>query len=172
MTFASLFTDAEEETRCKRLFAEALLRMPGKALNAAREVFGANMGRALFAAQFWLTDEQVLEHQTRLLDEAGGERAFLPSKEVCARSIWEKAHDARTSVEEYTRLMELYAKLMSYLERPAPAAPGGGTVVLARNVLMVPIAATEQQWESGAMAQQAALATLGDSVTDAVIVDG
>lgn len=172
MTLPSLFADAAEETRYKTLFAEALLRSPDKPLKAGQDVFGANMGRALYAAQCWVSDPELLAIQTALLEEAGGERAFLPSKEVVARSLWEKAHDNRTSVEEYTRLMELYCKLMSFLERPAAAAPGGGTTINARNVLVVPIAASEDAWEAGAMAQQQALARLGDdTVVDAVVVD-
>lgn len=161
MSDLALFADAAEVQAFKVKFAAALLREPENAFKAGVEVFGADTGRALYAATKWLNDAEVLAERTKLL-QTHGARAFLPSKEDYAREVWKQATNERVPVEDRTRLLALYGDVMGFKE--AAQKNAGGITINNNKVMLVKDFGNDSDWEARAAAQQHAL-------TNASIVD-
>lgn len=156
-----LFPDNDETRAFKTRFAGELLRNPDQAFGAAQMVFGADTGRALFAAQNWINDDFVTSERARLLRDKGA-RAFLPNKEDYAREIWRMATDARTPIEEKRKFLDLYGDVMGHKERPQQ---GGINLNVTQNrVMIVKEHGSADEWEAAAKAQQFRLAN--GAVTD------
>jgi hypothetical protein len=165
MSEITLFKDEAEARELKLRFAEALLREPDNAFKAGIDVFGADTGRALFAATKWITDDVVIAERSRLL-LAKGARSFLPSKEEYAREVWRQATNERAPIEDRTRLLTLYGDVMGFKE--AAQKNAGGIIVNNNKVMFVRDFGDDKTWEAKAAAQQHALTN--QSVTDVIPV--
>lgn len=163
MTELSIFPDEAEERAYKAQFAAALLREPHNPFKAAQEVFGTDTGRALYAASKWLTDPEVLAARAGLL-KTNGARAFLPTKEDCARELWAMATNERNPIEERTRVMSLYCDVMGYKETAQKNS--GGITITNNKVMIVKDHGSDADWEARAAAQQHTL--MNASIVDVI----
>ncbi len=146
-----MFADDAATKALKTKFAIALLRQPDDAFKAGVDVFGADTGRALYAAQNWINDAFIDAEKIRLLKEKGA-RAFLPSKEEYAREVWKLANEARTPIEDKRHLMALFGDIMGYKTQ---AEKAGVNVNITQNkVMIVKDHGSDAEWERKAAAQQ------------------
>jgi len=145
----------------KKAFAKALLFSPDDAYKAAKQVVLDNPGRALWIAQFWLSDPVVLQEQQDLI-KLHGELYFLPNKAQTARKAWLEVEKAKTSAERQGAL-KLYASIMGHIDDNRSS--GGNTInnnvnnnFVGDNKVMVVVShGTKEQWEEKAINSQAAL---------------
>lgn len=145
------------ELEQKHAFAEAWLRHPKDPFAAARDVFGADTGRALIVAQTWTLDVEVLAHQQRLIDEHGA-RSFLPTKEEFARRVLDATdalNDSVLAFEDKLKGYKLFAEIMGYIEKPGPTINNNPTTI--NRVMVVKDHGSNDDWERRARNQQAAL---------------
>lgn len=152
MMFPALTEDKVKELKAK--FAAALLRNPEQAFMAGQEVFGADTGKALYVAQNWINDDDVLAAKTLLL-KSHGARAFLPTKEEYAREVWKTATDPKTPSDDKKYLLSLYGDIMGY--KQMAEKPGVNVNVMQQSVMVVKDHGSDDDWERAAQAQQAAL---------------
>lgn len=128
------------------LFAEALLRNPNNAFEAAKTIFIEN-SHALYACQRWPDDPYVRKKQREFIKE-GGEAKYLPSKSKVARQIHnvsEKVNDAELEL----KALKLYCDVRGFIEKP-------GTVINNQisSVMLVKDHGTDDDWEKKAVQQQ------------------
>jgi len=147
----AIMYDASTTPLMKKLFAAAWLRQPENPYSAAREV-EARPGFAVWIAQTWVDDEDVLGECTRLR-AALGPIAAVPSKEQFAFEVYSKpCKDDATKL----RYLEFFAKLMGYIDE----GKGSGVNVNILNqqkVLAVPMGSTDAEWEHIAQEHQKTL---------------
>ncbi len=157
------FTASDDVPALKLRFARALLKYPDEAFRAGQEVFGADTGKALYAAQVWINDETVLNEKDEQHSEKG-ELAFLPSKADYARQVWRMANNERTANEDRVKLLSLYGDVMGFKERPNTSSVNVN--VTQNRVMIVKDHGTDDDWEKRAELQQQRLADLNSDVVD------
>jgi len=141
-------------TALKKLFAAALLRNPDNAWNAAREV-EEHPGRANFIATRWIDDETVLAEKGRLLSVMGP-IAKVPTKEEFAAELYRSAGECKSASDKLSYL-KFFSDVMGFVER----GTGNGVTVNLLNqqkTMIVPVAASDEEWEIAAVAHQKRLA--------------
>lgn len=134
----------------KDAFANALLRTadPWK---AACIVFGNDTARALECSQSWPSDLYVLSRQAELLDTMG-EDAFLPTKAMTLRRIWETA-ESSTDRKDKIAAFKLYAEVRGYIEKPGDKININNHITSNR-VMIVKDHGSNEDWENTAANQQ------------------
>lgn len=142
------------EQELKSAFAAELLKTPNDPFKAALAVFGADTGRALRAAHEWPNDADVLAEKARLSGELG-EMAFLPGKAELARSIWERAHNERTTTDDYAKLAKLYAEVRGFIDKPTTNI--NNNVITANKVMVVKDHGDNDTWAKRLREQQKGL---------------
>jgi len=103
----------------KRKFAAAILKNP-KPLEAAISVFGGGpsmLGKALFAANNWPEDFEVLALKQELLADEGNTE-LLPSKAKAARRVWEWTEAGQAPSKERLEAMRLYCEMQNFIDKP------------------------------------------------------
>src|SRR6478736_601818 len=132
----------------KKLFAAAWLRNVDNPFAAAREV-EVDHGKALFIAQYWVDDEDVLKERERLLSHYGP-ISKVPDKETFALEVYQTGKEARTGSEKLAA-WKFFADLMDYTPR---GGSGSGVNVNIQNnnmvgmkVMPVPVSASDDEWE-------------------------
>lgn len=139
----------------KRQFAAELIRNDGQPFKAAFAVAGEDSGYALQIARVWAADPFVVAEQERLLNSKEAS-SFLPSKQQQARDIYALATDISKEPEDRLKAHKLYAEIMGYIEKPLA---GAGINVLNQGVMIVPMAASDMDWQQKAERQQRLLTT-------------
>lgn len=139
----------EQQHELKRRFAESMLREP----NAMKAVRSLNLepSSAVLIVQAWPNDPVVLELQKELLEEHGAKH-FLPTREEIAREIHAKAQ-ITNKPDDFVKLMKLYGEYMGYIEKPGVTVNNQTQQIV--NVMRVPMAESEKDWEQRAIEQQA-----------------
>ena len=139
------------EQELKKKFAYELLRNPSNPFAAANELAVSMEQRAHIVAK-WTLDPIVQGYKDELLDEHGP-RHFLPSREEAARLVWDRAQSSKP--DDFVKLMKLYGDYMGFIEKPGVTV--NNTTNVQHNVMHVPMAASEDEWEARAIAQQESL---------------
>lgn len=153
----------------KELFVEHWLKYPLEPYKAAEKVFGngdfiRNLKLVTPGPDSWLSDPEVLEIKQQMLDKRGA-RAFLPTKEESARSLWDAAQVAlgKGQMPSYEKIMRQYNDVMSYIEKPA-AVQVTNNVKPVQRVMVVKEAASDEDWERKLAANQTALTNRNVSI--------
>lgn len=144
-------TRMETELELKKQFAYELLRNPNNPFAAANEMAVPQEVRTHMVSN-WVFDPVVQKFKDELLDEHGP-RHFLPTREDAARLIWERAQNCKP--EDFGKLMKLYGDYMGFIEKPGVTV--NNTTNVQHNIMHVPMAAGEDEWERRAVTQQANL---------------
>lgn len=150
-------TEENKESQEKATYAGLLLkeRDPFK---AALALFPNNTNRALWVANHWPNDPEVIEAKAALVQE-GGNMSFLPDKAELARDIWERMQgtttaDGRTippTPDDYAKLAKLYADVRGFIEKPQN---NQNVTVVVPKAIEVPTHGSNEDWEQAAAKQQ------------------
>jgi hypothetical protein len=145
------------ELEYKKRFAAELLKVgntdSASIFKAALVVFGKETGQALRIANEWVYDPEVLAEQERLKEEKGV-MSFLPTKSDLAKAVWDKAREEYVATEDFTKLMRLYAEIMSFIEKPGLNVTNN---VISNRVMIVKDHGSDSDWEAKLAQQQKAL---------------
>lgn len=144
----------------KQRFAAEWLASPNDPFKAACNVYGADTGKALYAATHWINDPDVLAEKQRLIDE-DGEDAFLPNKAELCRKVWDMAQ-GEIEARDKLAALRLYGELRNYIEKPNSAVTVN-TNVTTNKVMVVREKATVDEWERGLIEQQRRLVNVNES---------
>lgn len=136
----------------KKDFAANLLRHPDDAFKAAFATTD-DTALALQIARNWLHDPVVKAEQDRLLNSTDSKQ-FLPTKEAQAFDIYRIATCEQVETEDRLKAHRLYAEIMGFIEKPLP---GNQTNILNQGVMIVREAASDDEWQEKAEAQQRTL---------------
>lgn len=154
--------EAEE----KAAFAVLLLKTPNEPFKAAIALFPDNTPRALWVANHWVADPEVLA-AIEAIKADKGEMAFLPTKAELAKDIWDRMQGKRPdgsivppSPDDYAKLAKLYADIRNFIEKPAT---GPAVTVVIPRAIEVPTHGTDDQWELAAEKQQTELLNVSRS---------
>lgn len=146
----------DDEQRLKVAFAAALLKHP-KDLEgrfAAALTVTADTGRALFMANKWVDDADVLAEQERLVNSADeGELDFIGTKAEFAREVLDAARNAWDGDIKH-KFYKLYAEARGFIVK------GDNNVNVQVNnnrVMIVRDMGSDDDWERKAQTQQRAL---------------
>lgn len=155
-----------DESKEKAAYASLLLkeRDPFK---AALSLFPNNTNRALWVANHWPNDPEVIEAKTALMQE-GGDMGFLPDKAELARDIWNRMQGAVTAdgrtipptADDYAKLAKLYADVRGFIEKPQN---NQNVTVVVPKAIEVPTHGTNDEWELAAAKQQQELLNVSRS---------
>lgn len=151
-------SDARNESEEKAAFAALLLKTPNEPFKAALALFPDNTSRALWVANHWVADPEVLAAQKNLKDTLG-EFAGLADKSELARSIWERMQGTQTAdgrtipptADDFAKLAKLYAEVRGFIEKPQT---GPAVQVIVPRAIEVPTHGTAEEWEAAAAKQQ------------------
>ena len=149
--------EKEDYSNEKALFAIELLKEPDNPLAAALRVFPQHAHLALKYHKLWTNDLEIQQLQKKIVEEQG-EEAFLPTKGVYLKFLWESMERARVAQQygDLARLSDQYAKARDFY--PQPKETGQTNNVLAvSNVVMMPTAVDNDTWFKDIESQQAKL---------------
>lgn len=146
------------ESEEKAAFAALLLKTPTEPFKAALALFPDNTSRALWVANHWVNDPEVLAAQKRNKEEFG-EFAGLADKVDLARDIWQRMQGTTTpdgrqiipSPDDYAKLAKLYAEVRGFIEKPQT---GPAVQVVFPRAIEVPTHGSNEDWEAAAAKQQ------------------
>ena len=147
--------DAMNQQQIQQLksdFAYQLLKNPNNPWKAANEL-PVDMAARSQIVQHWVMDPFVIQEKERLIDEHGV-RHFLPSREDAARLAYEMALEF-TKPADKEKMLRLFSDMMGYIEKPGVTVDNRSVTV--NNVMAVPMASGEEEWEARAVAQQTEL---------------
>jgi hypothetical protein len=151
-----------DEQKLKLIFAEAWLRNPSNAYQAALKVTKNDPFAASKICDTLLFDDEVEEFK-KLLIEEHGEDHFLPTKCEMVREVYDRA---RTCVadDSYAKLMKLAADMRGFIEKPGINITNNTQTN--NRVMIVPVGKMTDQgtidvedWEKTAIEQQQSLTT-------------
>lgn len=141
-------TELEE----KAAYAALLLRYPKDPFKAALELHPSNTNRALFVANYYPIDPDVLRIKKDLLAK-NGKGAYMPDKHDLAEVLWSRIESNRISNEDLAKLGKLYADINGFIEKPSNNV-NINTNVDNRVVMVIPHMGTGDEWERNALEQQ------------------
>jgi len=144
------------ELAAKEKFARLLLKEPSDPFAVALKVFPDDTKRALWVANNWPTDPEVLGLQEKATEDEG-ELAFLPTKGRLAREVWDMMHDKYTDAATFAKLGKLYAEIMGLIEKPQVAVTTNVQNVT-NKVMIVRENGSDAEWERKLLEQQTRLA--------------
>lgn len=146
----------EQEEKAK--FAELLLKPNSEPFKVALELFPENTSKALWIANNWPHDTEVVEIQAKLKLELG-EFAGLYDKAELLRAIQRRMEGLQTesgriippSADDFAKLAKLYAEMMAFIEKPQT---GPAVQVIIPRAIEVPVYNSMEEWEADAQTQQ------------------
>lgn len=97
----------------KVMFADAWLRNPNNAFEAALSIVKGDPSKALRISSSWIYDDEVLQLKLELVEKFG-EEYFLPSKSEMLQDIYSRAKKTPLD-EDYVKLMKLAADMRGML---------------------------------------------------------
>lgn len=145
-----------EERDSKAKFARLLLKEPSDPFAVALKVFPDDTKRALWVANNWPSDTEVLSLQEKA-EEEEGELTFLPTKGQLCRGIWDKMNDKFTDADTYAKLSKVYAEVRGFIEKPQIAV-NTNIQNVTNKVMIVRENGSDADWERKLLEQQARLA--------------
>jgi hypothetical protein len=138
----------ENESELKSAFAYLLVKTNDK-FKAALQLVQNDIPKALWIAQHWANDVEVLQAKVSLI-EAGDDMAMLPTKADLARSLWEMGHSCEHA-DDRIKALKLFGDVCGYIDKPAPVT----TVTVNQNkVMVVEDHGNNDDWQAKAIAQQ------------------
>lgn len=141
----------------KKLFGKALGMYPGDAWTAACSVFSDDPGKALNAAQNWVSDITVIEAKHEYLD-ANGKALNVLTKEELAKKIITLADTTTIDVRDRLNAFKLFAELMDYMPKPNNVNVNDNRQMhVTQHVMLVPTSNNDDDWAEKARVQQAKL---------------
>lgn len=151
-------SETRNESEEKAAFAALLLKTPTEPFKAALALFPDNTSRALWVANHWVADAEVLAAIKRLKEEMG-EFAGLADKSELARDIWQRMQGTQTAdgrtipptADDYAKLAKLYAEVRGFIEKPQS---GPAVQVIVPRAIEVPTHGSNEDWEAAAAKQQ------------------
>lgn len=153
---AGLATELDDETTRKRRYAFQLLIDPVNMFTAGLKAYPEQTeyhnAMAFKISTEWANDEEVIKLKRELVEEHG-EAFFLPTKGDVAREIYITAKTAKTAADKL-KGFELYANLMSFIEKPAQAVINNTNTQTTNKVMIVPTSGTADDWEQKLIKQQ------------------
>ncbi|UCE07577.1 MAG: hypothetical protein JSW07_05965 [bacterium] len=149
-----MFDKPVNENELKLKFADALLRSPENPWVAAKEVTD-DVSLALQMSQLWVKDPIVVAQKEKLLSENGA-KAFLPTKEDFAREVLVEARDAFDPDSKH-KFYKLFGDSMGFIEKPSTNV-SLNTQNITNRVMMVPVSASDEEWQEKLKNQQEVLA--------------
>lgn len=144
------------EIEAKEKFSRLLLKEPSDPFAVALKVFPDDTKRALWVANNWPSDPEVLSLQEKATEDEG-ELAFLPTKGQLCRDVWEKMQDKFTDPDTYVKLGKLYAEVRGFIEKPQMAVTTNVQNVT-NKVMIVRESGSDAEWERKLLEQQTRLA--------------
>lgn len=96
----------------------------------------------------WINDPIVLAEKQRLLNEAGDELAFLPTKAKAARRAWEIANSTAVETKDQLAALRLFNETLGYIEKPGMNV-NTNVNVGGNKVMIVKQHGDNTDWESG-----------------------
>jgi hypothetical protein len=152
------FTLSDDE---KQRLAAAFLRYPSEPLKAAISVFGAaEIGKASWAAFALVQDTEILALQAKLIVSADGLKHLLPTKEAVALRLWNWS-DQAFELDDKIKATKLLCEILDYIPKPGTNINFNKVV---NKVMLVPTAASDEEWEKNIAEQQAKLVADAKSV--------
>jgi len=143
----------DEEMAKKERFAELLLKEDDP-FKVGLIVYPDNTPRALWVANHWPNDPDVIAIRKSLVDSEG-ELSFLPTEADASKLAWNIARNETVDVEQRLRALELYGKLRGHIKRPdVVVQTNTQTNIIQSNVMVVRDFGGVDQWEKRAIAQQ------------------
>lgn len=149
MATKRFYESDEKELEQKKAFAMALIRFNGDASKAGFCI-EQDTGKALQIGFTWSHDEFVKAEMERVFGSAEAKK-FLPTKEQQAKDVYSMAVDIKLSTDDRIKAHRLYAEIMQHIEKPKEATT---VTVAVQNVMAVPFAKSEEEWENFAVRQQ------------------
>lgn len=152
-------TDETDHTEAKQAYARYIYGKPATPearFHAARQLYPSQetVGFALTVASDWPDDPIVIAELDRLASE---DEQDLPNKAKLARDIYNLADDGSKSVDDRLKAYKLYAEVRGFIEKPAPIGNVNNNYVDNRKVMLIPPSPPIDEWEQGAVNQQAKL---------------
>lgn len=105
----------------------------------------------------WINDPVVLKEKQRLLDDAGTELAFLPTKAKAARRAWELANDTAIEPKDQLAALRLFNETLGYIEKPGMNI-NNNVSVSGNKVMVIKDHGGTDDWERGLRENQEKLA--------------
>lgn len=156
----------EQEAEKKERFAELILKEEDP-FKAGLLVYPDNTARALWVANNWPNDPDVLALKKSFVDSEG-EISFLPTEADASRLAWSIARDEKNESEVRLKALELYGKFRGHIKKADVVVnTGAQTNIIQSNVMVVRDHGSAEEWEKKAIAQQRALkSSVLEPVTD------
>lgn len=144
------------EQEAKRAFAELMLRHPGAFRRNAQTVaaLGGIVDAVVVATieTVWPLDREVLQYRDELLEAAGGEDEFLPTKAQVALALWAIA-EAPGDPETKIKALKEYSALRGFVEKPG----AGVAIAIVNKVMSIRDHGDDEAWEKRLKANQVKL---------------
>ncbi len=139
----------DEINERKRFFARALILTPNEPWAAAQRTFPDDTGAAFKAARDWVLDETVIEAMGALRGayRDTGDQLGLPTKEDLIRSMWKRLHDPDLYADDFAKIAKVYADVRGYIAKETKIETS--TTNNVSNVMLVPHALTDDDWQKG-----------------------
>lgn len=167
MPDTTITNDNVLDASLKPAFAKAMLRYPGRPIEAASQVCGQDWNILLVMAHEWSEDEEV-HRLMRELGETEGWDKNLPTRAEIAYDVWMRAKEAKNT-SEYTKLVELHCSMRpGFIERPVQPGITNNTI-FANKVVEVLSHGSDAEWEKQAEKQQQELVS-GAKTIDAKLI--
>lgn len=145
------------EEEAKLLFASYLLKNPNDPFKAALMLCPNDTQRALWVANFWVNDKDVLAEQKRILDESGvsEDELYIETK---LKEIIENCPFADDKIKALEKLMDLKG-----LSKKPVAVNNTNIAIVQPKAIEVPVYASLESWEAEASTQQTELLNVSRS---------
>lgn len=124
----------DDELEVKIKFADAWLRNPNNAFEAALTVTRGEPSKALLMSSAWIYDDEVLQLKGELVEKFGEEH-FLPSKTAMLQDILTRARKTPQD-DDYVKLMKLAADMRGMLSDKSNV--NINTTITQNKVMIVP----------------------------------
>lgn len=124
----------DDELELKIKFADAWLRNPNNAFEAALTVTKGEPSKALCMSSDWIYDNEVLQLKAELVEKYG-EEYFLPSKAAMLQDIYTRARKTPQN-DDYVKLMKLAADMRGMLSDKSNV--NINTTITQNKVMIVP----------------------------------
>lgn len=149
----------DEDNKALKLQYAARLAYGMEEFEAALELFPDNTGYALWIANSWPKDIEVLTEVQRLRTENGG-LDLLPNEAKVLKELWDRLHNSPTAKKDYIAGMKLYAEIRGYVKK-TPDVVIDNTPK--QKVIVLPAAPAKDEWEAKAVKQQKDLTDVATS---------
>lgn len=148
----------ELEKKQKELFAARLLKVGADPFKIAFEMFPNNTSRALWVANYWPADADVIESMQAIRDADKTGESLLPSEADFKMLLWRRMQGADN--DELAKLSKIYAETSGFVKKESGVTVNNNFVP---KVIVIKDHGSVDQWESTAQKQQRDLLNVSDT---------